>query len=364
MPESQDDFLTVAKRTGLRVYIALLIVLAVLILGYTYAVFLLAFGGLLLAILLRGIAAPISRRTHLTPVFAVAVVVLLLVAIGGIVAWVVAPQVSTQIDELTDRIPESIARLKGWIAQYGWGQSLMASVSRQYQSMIEQGTVLSKTTSSFYWLAWGVTGIVMVVFIGLYLSVDPDLYRRGFLRAIPARRRGRAAEVLQGVEHVLGRWLLGQSISITIVGVLTGIGLWLLGIPLALTLAIIAALLPNFGPVIAAIPAILLGLLQGPLMALYVALLYLGIQFVESYLVTPLVQRWAVSLPPVLLIVFQVLMGVLAGTLGLIFATPLLAALLVLVEMLYVQDFLGEPVKVAGGSDPRVDKNDEPKAGG
>jgi predicted PurR-regulated permease PerM len=93
------------------------------------------------------------------------------------------------------------------------------------------------------------------------------------------------------------------------------------------------------------------------MMALYVGLLYLAIQLVESYMITPLVQKWAVSLPPVLLIVFQVLMGVLAGTLGLIFATPLLAALLVIVEMLYIQDILGEHVEVAGSSDPRSSPN-------
>lgn len=365
MTETPDDTnrnrpLSVGQRTAVRLLVILLVLLPVLMFVYAYRVFLLAFGGLLFAVLLRGTAELLSRYTRLKPSLSLVVVIVLMVVIGGTAVWLAAPRVSQQIDELATRIPESVMQLRGWLGQYGWGRRLIQSVTQQFQAMLERGTILSTTTSSFYWLAWAGTGLIMILFIGLYLSINPDLYRHGLLRSVPARGRGRAGEVLQGIEHVLGRWLLGKSISMTIVGVLTGVGLWALGIPLALTLAIIAALLafiPNFGPVISALPAVLLGLLQSPMMALYVALLYLGIQLVESYMVTPIVQKWAVSLPPVLLIVFQVFMGVLAGTLGLIFATPLLAVLLVLVEMLYIQDVLGEDVEVAGGSDPRSPKN-------
>lgn len=356
--KSQDSLRSLAKRTGITGLVILLMVVSVLVIGYAYRVFLLSFGGLLLAVLLRGLAMLLSERTHLSPSVSLVVVLMLVLSLGGIALWVVAPHVSTQVDELAARIPESLQQLRDWLSGFGWGQRLIATISHQYQNMLERGTFISRTTSSVYWLIWAVTGFIMVVFIGLYLAANPDLYRRGLVRVVPASRRGRTAEVMQAVEHVLSRWLLGKAISMSIVGVLTGAGLWALGIPLALTLAIIAALLafiPNFGPVISALPAVLLSLLQNPIMALYVALLYLGVQLVESYLVTPLIQKWAVSLPPVLLIVFQVLMGVLAGTLGLIFATPLLAVLLVLVEMLYIQDFLGEQIEVAGGSGNNAD---------
>ena len=133
-----------------------------------------------------------------------------------------------------------------------------------------------------------------------------------------------------------------------IIGVLTAVGLWLLGVPLALTLGLLAALLtfiPNIGPILAVVPAALLALLQSPTRALYVVLLYLGIQTVESYLLTPLMQKRTVSLPPALTIFAQVLMGILVGRIGLVLATPLTAALFVLVKMLYVEDILGDSIE-------------------
>jgi len=351
----QNDLRSKARATGVGVLVILLILLPVFAVGYAYRVFLLAFGGLLSAVLLRRPAVPLSRHAHLPVSWCLVIILVLILLIGGGAVEFAAPRVSGQIDQLAEKIPESLSSLRGWLQGYAWGRRLVALLSRDVRALIDPATILTKTTNYLYSAVWVITGLVLLLFIGLYLSFDPDLYRRGIVRCIPARKRTRAGEVIQGVEHVLQRWLIGKCVSMTLVGILTGIGLWLLGIPLAFTLAIIAALLafiPNFGPVISAFPAVLLGLLQSPMMSLYVILLYLGVQLVESYMITPLVQRKAVSLPPVLLIVFQVLMGVLAGSLGLIFATPLLAALLVIVEMLYVQDFLGESVTVAGHSDP------------
>lgn len=130
-----------------------------------------------------------------------------------------------------------------------------------------------------------------------------------------------------------------------VIGVLTAIGLWLLGVPMAVTLALIAALLtfiPNIGPILAVVPAALLALLQSPMQVVYVCLLYFGIQTFESYLLTPLVQRRTVSLPPALTIFAQVLAAVLLGGLALSLATPMAAALVVLVRMLYLEDVLGD----------------------
>jgi predicted PurR-regulated permease PerM len=135
--------------------------------------------------------------------------------------------------------------------------------------------------------------------------------------------------------------------SMIVVGLLTAVGLWALGMPLALTLGLLAALLtfiPNLGPTLAVVPAALLALLQSPTKSLYVILLYLVIQAVESYLLIPLVQRQAVSLPPALTITAQVLLGILVGGFGLVLATPLTAAVMVLVRMLYIEDALGDSV--------------------
>jgi predicted PurR-regulated permease PerM len=127
------------------------------------------------------------------------------------------------------------------------------------------------------------------------------------------------------------------------IGILTGLGLWVIGVPMWLPLAILAALLnfiPNFGPIIAAVPALLIALANDPTDALWVAGLYVLAQNLEGYLIMPLVQRRAVEMPPALTIMSQVLLGMLLGPLGVVLAAPLTAAALVLIKMLYVQDTL------------------------
>ena len=147
------------------------------------------------------------------------------------------------------------------------------------------------------------------------------------------------------IDEALRRWLVGRFALMVINGALTAIGLKLLGIPLALTLGVLAGLLnfvPNFGPWIAAIPAVLIAFLQGPQQALYVAVLYLVLQSVDGYLLTPLVDRKSVELPPVLTITAQVVLGLAFGFIGILLASPLTAVTLILIKMLYIEDLLGD----------------------
>jgi len=154
----------------------------------------------------------------------------------------------------------------------------------------------------------------------------------------------------------LWHWLGGRFGLMLANGGLTALGLWLLGMPLALSLGLLAGLLnfvPNFGPWIAAIPAVLVAFLQSPQQALYVALLYLALQSVDAYLLTPLVDRRSVELPPVLTITAQVLLGLVFGFIGILLASPLTAAAMILVKMLYVEDVLGDHVTGGGGEPGR-----------
>jgi len=136
---------------------------------------------------------------------------------------------------------------------------------------------------------------------------------------------------------------VGRAILMVVNGVFTALGLWILGIPLALTLGTIAGLLnfvPNIGPIIAGVPAVLIAWTLGPVPALYVLLLYIFLQSLDGYVLTPLIQQRTVSLAPALTITAQLLFGVLAGTMGLLLATPLTAATLVLIRKLYLEDVL------------------------
>jgi predicted PurR-regulated permease PerM len=177
------------------------------------------------------------------------------------------------------------------------------------------------------------------------MAAQPRPYVDGFLFLVPRPRRKRAREVISEIGNVLRRWLVGQSLLAAGVALLTGVGLLLIGAPFAVTLALFAGLMefvPYIGPFVAAIPAILVGFAEGPELALKIALLFLAIQMIESYLLAPLIQHKAVYLPPAAILFAQVLMGAIIGALGVAVATPLAAVVMVAVSMLYVEDALGD----------------------
>jgi predicted PurR-regulated permease PerM len=138
------------------------------------------------------------------------------------------------------------------------------------------------------------------------------------------------------------------------VGASTMIGLSLLGVPMAFTLGLLAGILtfiPYLGPILAAIPTGLVALLEGPRLALYAVLLYLAVETFEANVIFPLATQGVVHLPPAYTVIIQIAGGALAGLPGIIVATPLAVAAAVAVQMLYIEDTLGEPVEVLGGED-------------
>jgi predicted PurR-regulated permease PerM len=193
-----------------------------------------------------------------------------------------------------------------------------------------------------------IVAVIVIVFIALYLAAEPDLYTNGILHLVPKRHRAHGARVLGSVRYTLQWWLIGQGVTMVVIGVLTGLGLWLIGVPLWFLLGLLAALfnfIPNFGPLVSFVPAVLLALAMGPSAAMWVAALYVAAQSFEGYLLTPMVQKKAVLLPPALTITAQVLLGVTVGALGVMLAAPLTAAALVVIKMLYVEEVLGDEMK-------------------
>jgi predicted PurR-regulated permease PerM len=199
-------------------------------------------------------------------------------------------------------------------------------------------------------LTFGVfVDLFVLFFVGLYLAIDPGRYLRGFLRLFPGERRSRLREVATVLTVTLQRWIVGRLVLMLSNAIITALGLWLLGMRLPVTLGIFSGLLnfvPNLGTILAAVPAVLLAFVQGPSMALSVALFYLGYQMLDGYVLTPLVQRQTVALPPALTIISQVLLGALFGTYGVLFAVPLVASSLVAIKMLYLRDVLGERIEL------------------
>lgn len=310
----------------------------------TVSVILLIFAGILFGVFLNGLSGSLADHSPLSYRWAYAVVVVLLIAIVAAGGYYMGSSILEQISQLTEQLQSSGKRLTEQFKQYSWVQQTLPDMSSQ--ALAQQATrVLPAVKTGAQWLLWGITGIAVIFFVGLYVAYDPHLYESGLVKLVPLDRRGRAVDVLRRLRTVLGRWIIGRIISMSIIGVFTTVGLWLLNVPLPITLGVVAALLtfiPNIGPILAAVPQALLAFQVGTSTVLYVILFNIALQGVESYLVTPMVQRYEVTLPPALTIFMQLLMGVLFGVIGIIMAAPLTASLMLLTQVLYIRDELGD----------------------
>ena len=323
-------------------FILLAISLTVII-WYTIDVFLLTFAGILIAILLRTIARWINIHNYLSDSIAITLTIALLIALTSVTVALITPVVSAQITQLSQEVPDAWSKIENDISEYFNIDTSSAiyqnfSISKylpEGKNILIQATHLFSTTFGFF------GSLLVLLFQGIFLAYDPETYIKGFLKIIPPYKRNKAREVLEEVNLTLFWWIVGKTISMATVGFFTWIGLWALGIPLSFTLGLLAAFLtfvPNIGPIIAAVPSVLIAVIKGPILAFYVILLYLGIQTVESYILTPIIQRSTIAQPPALLILVQLIMGILTGLLGLALASPLLAALTTIIESTYVEE--------------------------
>ncbi|PTX18503.1 putative PurR-regulated permease PerM [Pontibacter mucosus] len=338
-----------AKRVAIAALVVLLIGTGFYLLGRHAYFFLLVFAAILLAVLFCGMTDWIVDKLHLKRGWSLLLAVLLFFGLIIGAFWLIAPTVSEQVQEMRQTIPKALTQVQDWLSQYGWGQKLVEQVPDDMsQAMPKQDALLSKVSGVFSSALSFLADLLIVIITALFLASNPTLYTVGFTKLFPVRNRSRVMEVLGKSYATLKSWLVGMLSAMAIIGVSSAIGYSLIGLPLAFALALIAfflAFIPNVGPWIAGVPAVLVGLTEGPQMALYVVLVYGGIQLVESYLITPIIFQKTVDMPPALLLFFQVLLGILQGALGLLLAAPILAVLMVWVQEFYVKDVLeAEPL--------------------
>jgi len=322
-----------------------LAVVSVVILWYSIDVLLLFFAGILLAILLRSISIFFSHQLGLPDAAALGLVLSLIV--GSFIVFVITliPTIDAQWGELGTQLAEAWNKLKQNFQSNTFFKPLFfITKDVEWANLIPQSSNIFFNATNLFTSTLGIfVGFFAVFFIGIFLAGDPQTYKNGFLKLIPIKNRARIDQILDEITVSLQWWLIGKFLSMALIGVLTALGLWLLDIPLAVSLGLIAAVLtfiPNFGPILSAIPAVLMGAAQSLEAAFYVILLYAGIQIFETYLITPVIQQKTISLPPALIIGAQILLTVLAGGLGLILATPLIAVIIIIVNRLYVEDVL------------------------
>lgn len=339
-PERKDT----AQRALVWIGIALAVVVLLVLIWYGLDVVLLAFLGVLLAILLRAPADWLTEKTGIRTGWTLALVGLVLITVLVVGGFLFGRQVVEQSVGLSARVPEIIEETRARLEQSEIGRTLLhlAQLSgAQAGEMQFVGKGLGLLSSTFGALA----NVAIVLFFAVFLAAQPKIYVDGLVHLVAKPKRARVRAVLHDIGGVLRRWVVAQSLLALVIALLIGAGLLVIGAPFALPLALLAGVMefvPYIGPLLAAVPAVLIGFAEGVQMAGWIALLYLAVQAVESYVLSPIIQHKAVYLAPALILFTQVLLGVVAGGLGVAVATPLAAAAMVAVNKLYVEDVLGE----------------------
>jgi predicted PurR-regulated permease PerM len=325
-------------RDGIRLTFVTLILLALVV--YLFDVLLLFFAAALLAVVFRAPSEWLARHTRLDVRVALGVVLVFIAGLLALSGWLVGHTLAEEAEGIWKRLPQAIDELRGRASDIAVvGPAVEnATLEGPTEGMVKNG--LKTITAAF----GAVANIAIVLFVGVLLAAQPDMYVRGCLHLVPKRHRRRAGEVFEEVGHMLRRWMLGQLCLMVLVGVLTWLAFWAIGLEFAGALGLIAGLLtfiPYVGSLAAGAVAVLLALSQGIDVALLAAAVYTGVQIIEN-VCEPFVQQRTVYLAPALLLFAQAVLGSLVGPLGIILAAPLAAVTIVVIKMLYIEDRLGD----------------------
>lgn len=353
--QRQDALKVAAMVVGLAVVL--------LLLWHTRNLVLTVFLGVLFALAVSSGADRLQRYRIRRGVAAPLLVFAFLGLLGAFGSWV-GPTVRTQTRELKTKLPEALEKLETWVQSRGGGviatitglddegpPNRAAAAPDSITGVVPPGRAEGRESSSLrdrllaqlggatrYFLPVlsstlaVAAGGVLILFLAIYLAIDPGLYRRGILRLVPKRNRSQADNMLSAIARTLRKWLVTQLIAMVVIGVVTTLVLLALNVRAAVPLGILAGLLefvPTLGPILSALPAIAMGFVDSPEKALAVTIAYVGIQFVENHLLIPILMKEGIDIPPALTIVAQALMAIVFGFLGLLVAVPLLATVMI-----------------------------------
>ncbi|MGF1455957.1 MAG: AI-2E family transporter [Alphaproteobacteria bacterium] len=320
------------------VLIASLSLLALAVLVMALEVVFVIFTGVVMGVSLAHGSAALSARLGAPR----SVCLAFLVAVTGLAvigfAVTAGPQIAEQLQVLIKGLPEFLGEARTRVEMTGVGADVIGVLETAIadlrsgsggQPFMEQGASLLRGVAGVFSTTFGVlTGIFIVVAISLYISIEPNLYRSGVLALVPPARRTDASELMDRISSVLAWWVAGQALSMLVLGTLMTVGLWIVGVPFALVFGVFTALMtfvPNLGPVIAAVPVLLVALTQGVDVALYAFVLIIIVQNVEGLILTPMVHRRIIALPPALVLAALLLLATVAGFIGVLVAMPLTA---------------------------------------
>jgi predicted PurR-regulated permease PerM len=300
-------------------------------------IFLLVFAAVVGTIFLTAIADWLHRRLKIKR--GIALTLFLVVSLGLLVllGWLLGPNIADQFADLQVELPRAAHSLLNQMQTHQWGQWLLRQSPGSEQIANGFSFALTRIGGIVVSSATILAGLVIVLSLSIYFSAEPEMYYNGLRRLVPEENRETFDACTGAVAQILRSWLVAKLISMTMVGVLISIGLAIVGVPLAGTLGIIAALMtfiPNVGPLISVIPAALLALAISPVTGLLALLVFAIVFTVEGYVVTPLLERNIVRLPPALTLAMQLLLATMAGPVGVALAAPLAAAILGILSVL------------------------------
>jgi predicted PurR-regulated permease PerM len=332
---------------------------ALLLFTWTFAATLfLIFAGVLLGVALTAMANMLGRVVKLPHSLRLTVVCLVLAGILSGILFLGGATIAQQTTVLTNTIKSQLVNVKAFLEKNGVDTSffdfgsLNASspdssapatpATPPTYSLPSAGTLASSGGAIFSQSLKLILGTVsavgnffIVLFLGLAFAVQPSVYRNGLLFMAPAKHRARATIIFDRIGWTLERWLIAQIITMAAVFFVTWVGLAIIGIPSSFILGIQAGLLafiPTVGAILGGLIVVLASVASGWVAALSAFILFLGVHALESYVLTPIIQRQALDIPPATLFAFQILLGVVFGIWGLALALPLMAIAKVMID--------------------------------
>jgi predicted PurR-regulated permease PerM len=328
------------KRTFIVVGIALVPVLV----WYLFDVILIIMGALLISELLDLGATPSRRWLGLPQNVSLALSGLVILAVFGGGAYLFGTRMAAELQDVIQRASSGQNSIVNAIQGSDIGKLLLSH-------MPNSGEFISNLPSVFTGSAGFLAGVIVTIIAGVFLAAQPDLYKSGLVQLFPPRQHRRAKETIDDVASALRLWLRGQLIQMAIIGVLSTLAVWLIGLPSPLAFGVIAAIaefIPYLGPIIAAVPAVLVAATQGFDAVIWTVVAYTLIHQVEGHLVMPFIQRRMVYIPPAVFLLAIAAIGSLFGLLAITLASPMTVVLFVLIKKLYVRDTLGEESPLPG----------------
>ncbi|MEO6818776.1 MAG: AI-2E family transporter [Ginsengibacter sp.] len=333
---SGENNLNFSKKVWIAGGIISLIIISLLLFKILFSVILLTIAAILIAIYFLGCADFFEGKLNISRGLAMALSIGINIILITAFFWFVGARLQNQVSQLSDSLPQTIENAKTHLQQSKLGSKALNYLNFSGDSQ-KTFSVARKFLSSGFGI---ISDIYIVLLLAIFFITGHETYKTGIIKLLPQTARKKGKSLLDELYQVLKKWIKGQLFGFLFIAVLSGLGLWALRMPLILTLALIAGIMnfiPNFGPIIALIPAVLLGLMQGTNTAIWIVGLYTFIQIIQSTVTQPLIQKKMVNLPPGLVIFGQVAMGLLGGFWGVLLASPIVAIIMTTVNKLYVE---------------------------